>query len=73
MSLPVEYRMFRPLRLALPIAALLALPQPGNAAPAPWYQWRSLVNGALFCAQTSPGPGWEQVAGPFRNPRCQPH
>ncbi|MET1077588.1 MAG: hypothetical protein ABWY06_06155 [Pseudomonas sp.] len=50
------------------LLALLALPC--AAAPAPWYQWRSLADGALFCAQFSPGAGWERVAGPFDNARC---
>lgn len=42
------------------------------AAPAPWYYWRSKVDGARVCAQTSPGPGWEQDGGPFDGPGCQP-
>lgn len=40
------------------------------AAPAPWYLWRGKVDGATYCAQTSPGPGWERVRGPFRDLRC---
>ena len=39
-------------------------------APAPWYQWRSLQNGTRVCAQTSPGSGWAQAGGPFRDADC---
>ncbi len=41
------------------------------AAPAHWYNWRSKLNGQLFCAQTSPGEGWEKIAQPYKNSRCQ--
>lgn len=40
------------------------------AAPAPWYVWRSKLNGGEVCAQTSPGAGWERSRGPFRDARC---
>ena len=42
------------------------------AAPAPWYYWRSKVDGARVCAQTSPGPGWERDSPAFDGPGCQP-
>ena len=69
------------------VAALCALPQagaaadvpaatvasaPALAAPAPWYWWRSQVDGARVCAQTSPGPGWQQDSAPFDGPGCRP-
>jgi len=41
------------------------------AAPAPWYQWRSLSGGSEACAQTSPGDGWQRVAGPFIDSGCK--
>ncbi len=41
------------------------------AKPAPWFQWRSKANGALACAQTPLGPGWERAAGPYRDARCE--
>ncbi len=41
------------------------------AAPAPWYLWRSKIDGKSFCFQTSPGEGWERVDGPFRDARCK--
>jgi hypothetical protein len=41
------------------------------AKPAPWYQWRSKVDGALACSQTALGPGWEKASGPYFNPQCQ--
>ena len=42
------------------------------AAPAPWYHWRSKIDGTVLCRQTSPGSGWEQSSGPFDNPECRP-
>ncbi|MGE5336999.1 MAG: hypothetical protein ACM3PU_04170 [Gemmatimonadota bacterium] len=41
------------------------------AQPAPWYKWRSKVDGKEACAQTSPGAGWERAAGPFKDARCE--
>lgn len=42
------------------------------AAPAPWYYWRSKVDGHRLCAQVSPGTGWERDSGPYEGPMCQP-
>lgn len=42
------------------------------AAPAPWYYWRSKVDGARVCAQTSPGSGWERDSSAYAGPGCQP-
>ncbi len=58
---PFEW-IFPALFLCLSVAAI--------AAPAPWYQWRS-VAGATVCAQTSPGPGWERLQQAFVDARCQ--
>jgi hypothetical protein len=41
------------------------------AAPAPWHQWRSKVDGKQFCAQTSLGSGWEKVSGPYKDSHCE--
>jgi len=41
------------------------------AAPAPWYYWRSKVDGKRVCAQVTPGPGWERDSAPFDGPGCQ--
>jgi hypothetical protein len=41
------------------------------AAPASWYLWKSRLDGKTFCLQTSPGEGWERVAGPFKDSRCE--
>jgi len=54
------------LLVALVLGACAAL-----AAPAPYYQWRSKLNGAIACSQTPLGPGWEQFAGPYRDARCE--
>lgn len=40
------------------------------AGPAPWYKWRSKVDGKQFCAQTSLGHGWEKASGPFKDSHC---
>jgi hypothetical protein len=50
---------------------LLAAPIVMNAAPAPWFQWRSKANGSLACSQTPLGPGWEKFSGPYRDARCE--
>ena len=60
-------------RAAAGLAAALALVgSAALAAPAPWYWWRSQVDGARVCAQTSPGPGWQQDSAPFEGPGCRP-
>lgn len=41
------------------------------AAPAPWYKWRSKLNGKEFCTQTFPGNGWERSSGPYKDARCE--
>ena len=51
-----------PAALLVLAAWLLWLALPLHAAPAPWYYWRSKVDGARVCAQTSPGPGWGATA-----------
>jgi hypothetical protein len=51
-------------------AMLVALCLAATAAPALWYQWRSKLNGEVFCAQTSPGQGWELRDGPFKDINC---
>lgn len=40
------------------------------AAPAAWYVWRSRIDGTMVCAQVSPGEGWEQHGGPYKDIRC---
>lgn len=57
-------------RLAACGALLLA--QWALAGPAPWYWWRSKLDGARICAQTSPGPGWERDGAPHPGPGCAP-
>jgi hypothetical protein len=54
-------------------ALLLCLSIAGAAlaGPAPYYQWRSKLNGSLACSQTPLGPGWEKSAGPYRDARCE--
>lgn len=42
-----------------------------SAAPAPWYLWRSKLDGGLTCQQFSPGPGWVRHDGPFGDVLCE--
>lgn len=52
--------------------ALLALAAGQLAAePAPWYQWRSKLDGRVVCSQTPLGAGWEKAAGPYQDSHCQ--
>jgi hypothetical protein len=57
--------------LAILLGLALAGPAVLNAAPAPWYQWRSKATGKLVCSQTPLGPGWEKFAGPYHDARCE--
>jgi hypothetical protein len=41
------------------------------AGPAPYYQWRSKLNGTTACSQTPLEPGWEKSGGPYRDARCE--
>ena len=52
------------------LATLLACVSVALAGPAPWYKWRSKVDGKLVCAQTSLGSGWENAGGPFKDSHC---
>ena len=52
--------------------ALSLLVSAAQAAPAPWYYWRSMVDGTRACAQTSPGPGWERDSAAYDGPGCAP-
>ena len=58
-------------RACAALAAALLLCGAALAAPAPWYYWRSTLNGGRICAQTSPGPAWLQDDGPFADAGCQ--
>ena len=42
-----------------------------QAGPAPWFKWRSKIDGYLTCSQTPLGPGWEKDSGPYRDSRCE--
>lgn len=41
------------------------------ARPAWWYLYQSRIDGQRSCSQTPLGPGWNQVAGPFKDPHCE--
>ena len=59
-------------RFLFTLALLTSLSPLVLAAPAPWYYWRSKVDGARVCAQTSPGHGWERDSAAYEGPGCQP-
>ncbi|RUP23789.1 MAG: hypothetical protein EKK45_28050 [Curvibacter sp.] len=42
-----------------------------QAGPAPWFVWRSKLDGKEVCAQTSPGSAWVQQGGPFLDSDCR--
>ena len=61
-----------PMSAALLAGLLLCLCCAGlQARPAPWYKWRSKLDGHLACAQTTLGFGWEQDSGPYKDSRCE--
>ena len=62
-----------PRRLAVLLlgAALTLHGAAPQAKPAPWYKWRSKIDGYLSCAQTTLGPGWERDSGPYKDSRCE--
>ena len=41
------------------------------AKPAPWYKWESKLTGKVICKQVSPGDGWNEVGGPYKDSRCK--
>ena len=53
-------------------AATALLASLAQAAPAPWYYWRSKVDGARVCAQVSPGHGWVRDSVAYDGAGCQP-
>ena len=57
-------------KLVLTILGVAALATSAVAQPAPWYKWRSKLNGKEFCLQTSPGDGWELASGPYKDGNC---
>ncbi len=52
------------------LALFLGAPWLVEAAPAPWYKWRSVSTGDTVCAQTSPGDGWIKLDRTYVDPRC---
>lgn len=60
----------KPLIQACLAALIASLATAALAAPAPWFQWRSKLDGKLVCSQTPLGPGWEQATAPYRDSHC---
>ncbi|HHJ1296941.1 MAG: hypothetical protein ACN6P0_04810 [Pseudomonas capeferrum] len=57
--------------LLLAMLPLLIAAAPVFAAPAPFYQWQSLVTGRFMCSATNPGEGWMRFSGPYNNAGCR--
>lgn len=56
---------------SLPLGLVLALCCTALLAkPAPWFKWRSKIDGKQVCAQTSLGSGWEKASGPYSDSHC---
>jgi hypothetical protein len=56
--------------LALLLALMLCCARL-DAAPAPWWQWQSKLDGQTACSQTPLGPGWRKLRGPYKDSRCE--
>jgi len=56
--------------ILIALGLALACPAPLDAAPAPWYHWRSRTTSAIVCSQTPLGDGWVRADGPYRDARC---
>ena len=41
------------------------------ANPAPWYRWRSKVDGKVVCAQVMSPQGWQKDSPPYEDSRCE--
>jgi hypothetical protein len=52
--------------------ALCLVSLPALAAPAPWFKWKSQLDGKIACLQVSPGAGWQRESGPYPDARCVP-
>jgi hypothetical protein len=57
--------------ILIALGLALACPALLDAAPAPWYHWRSRGTGAIVCSQTPLGAGWVRADGPYRDARCE--
>jgi len=57
--------------LALSCCLFCAICTGAQAAPAPWYKWRSKLGAGLICAQTSPGKGWVKLRTPYKDAGCR--
>lgn len=53
------------------LTLLLLFTAAAHARSVPWYLWQSKLDGGTFCSQTSPGPGWVRLKGPFWNAGCE--
>jgi hypothetical protein len=53
------------------VLLLFFIPGSSLASPAAWFKWRSKLDSAVVCSQTTPGDGWEKFTGPYRDARCE--
>lgn len=52
------------------LIALAAFAMTAAAAPAPWYWWKSTLDGKRVCQQVLNGEGWVKDSGPYKDSRC---
>lgn len=57
--------------VALLVAAAFGMAAVARAGNAAWYRWESRIDGHIVCAQSSPGNGWQRIAGPYADAGCR--
>jgi len=59
-------------RTALAIFTLLLLQSMiASTESPPWHLWKNATDGAVQCAQSTPGRGWDNMDGTFSDGRCR--
>lgn len=64
MNTPLSFRL-------LAAGLMLACCGAALANPAPWYRWRSKVDGKVVCAQVMSPEGWQKDSPPYQDSRCE--
>ena len=67
---PVSLYPSRSLSLGVLILLLVGIAT-AAAQGAPYYKWRSKLDGKVFCLQVVNGEGWKRISGPYRDSRCE--
>jgi hypothetical protein len=59
------------LSLGVIVLLLVGAATVAAAQGAPYYKWRSKLDGKVFCLQVVNGEGWKRISGPYRDSRCE--